>query len=150
MRHLLALVAAVLFAGAALPAMAQSSSPYAPAQYQQPYQQQYQQPYQQPQYGQSQPYGYGRPQPYGEERRRRGGIDILSAWYSIERRACDATRVASRICEGKSECTIPASNRLCGDPMPNVVKVLTVDYRCHGRVRSTTRWEGGYVGLRCD
>jgi len=78
-------------------------------------------------------------------------IRILSAWYGLEGRACDATRDAQRMCEGRSRCTIPATNRLCGDPVPQVRKVLTVWYRCdRGRPRSSTRWEGTYLGLRCD
>ncbi len=59
-------------------------------------------------------------------------------------------RAMPGVCEGRSECTIPATNRLCGDPAPYITKVLTVWYRCGNRPpRSTTRWEGRYVGLRC-
>ncbi len=88
---------------------------------------------------------------FDRDRRWRHDIHIESAWYGLERRACDATRDARRLCEGRSSCTIPATNRLCGDPAPYVTKVLTVWYRCGNRPpRSTTRWEGRYVGLRCD
>lgn len=142
MRRFLALFAFALIAAGALPALAQSSYQYT----QQPYQQQYQQP----QLGQAAPFGQpGRPA-YEERRGRRDGLRILSAWYGVENRACDAERAVERICGGRSECTVPVTNRLCGDPVPYVVKVLTVTYACRGRERTTTRWEGRYMGLRCD
>lgn len=140
MRRLLTFFAFVLFAGAALPALAQTTYQYT----QQPSQGQYQQP----QYGQAPP--YGQPPRFEERRGRRDGLRILSAWYGIENRACDAERAVERICGGRSECTVPVTNRLCGDPAPNVVKVLTVTYACRGRERTTTRWEGRHMGLRCD
>ena len=145
MRRLLVLLAFVLVTGLGTTAFAQTYQ-YSPAPYASP--PQYQQPYYPPQIGQAPMAG---PSFDRERRERRGGVRVLSAWYGIEERACDATEVARRVCEGRSSCTIPASNRLCGDPVPNVVKVLTVWYRCEGqRPRSTTRWEGRYVGLRCD
>jgi hypothetical protein len=77
-------------------------------------------------------------------------IRVMSAWYGIEGRSCDATRQVRRTCNGRDDCTIRATNRLCGDPAPGVVKVLTVWYRCDGRPREITRWEGSYLGLRCE
>jgi hypothetical protein len=95
--------------------------------------------------------GFDRDRDHDRRRGRWRDIHIEGAWYGLEGRACDATRDAKRLCEGRSECTIPATNRLCGDPAPYVTKVLTVWYRCGNRPpRSTTRWEGRYVGLRCD
>jgi hypothetical protein len=150
MRRFLVLFTFAIVVGAALPALAQTTYQYTQQPYQQPYQQQqqYQQPYQQPQYSQSPP--YGQPPRFEERRGRRDGLRILSAWYGIESRACDAERAVERICGGRTECTVPVTNRLCGDPAPNVVKVLTVTYACRGMERTTTRWEGRHMGLRCD
>lgn len=134
MRRLLALVAFALIAGFAVDASAQTAYPSTPM----------------PQMAQM-PAGPGPGYDRGPPRGRRGGIHVESAWYGLEGRACDATSDARRLCEGRSDCTIPATNRLCGDPVPQVQKVLTVWYRCGNRPpRSTTRWEGRYVGLRCN
>lgn len=132
MRRLLVLFAFALVAAGSLPALAQTSSPQT----------------QQVQYSPAPP-PYGRPG-FDDRRGRRDGLRILSAWYGIENRACDAERAVERICGGRSECTVPVTNRLCGDPAPYVVKVLTVHYACRGRERSITRWEGRHMGLRCD
>jgi len=86
----------------------------------------------------------------GDRDRGRDSIRILNAWYGVESRACEATRAVARACNGRSDCTIQATNRLCGDPVSNVVKVLTVTYRCDGRTRSITRGEGRYLGLTCN
>lgn len=141
MRRLSGLVLALaLILGFSLDALAQTAYPSTPQAV----------PY--PQLGQAPGPGFDRDR-YRDRDRRRGwrDIHILSAWYGIEGRACDATRDARRMCEARSSCTIPATNRLCGDPAPYVTKVLTVWYRCGNRPpRSTTRWEGRYVGLRCD
>lgn len=136
MRLLLGLLALALFLGLGFDASAQTAYPSSPY----------------PQIGQAPP--MAGPGPGFDRDRRRGrnnDIHIESAWYGIENRSCDATRDARRLCEGRSNCTIPATNRLCGDPASYVTKVLTVWYRCGNRPpRQTTRWEGRYVGLRCD
>lgn len=144
MRRVPGLLVLALILGFSVDALAQTaypSTPYYPAT-----------PY--PQIGQMPGQGFDRDRrDYGDwrERRWRRDIRIEAAWYGLEDRSCDATRDARRLCEGRSECTIPATNRLCGDPAPYVTKVLTVWYRCgRGPVRSTTRWEGRYVGLRCN
>lgn len=90
-----------------------------------------------------------------DRRGRRAEIDVIQAWYGVEGRACDATRQISRACNGRNNCTVRATNQLCGDPVPGVVKVLTVWYECErrrgpdSRPRTITRWEGGYLGLNC-
>jgi hypothetical protein len=140
MRRVLGLLVFFLVAGLGLDALAQTAYPSTPSP-------------SYPQIGQA-PMGgpsFDRDRRDRRDRRGRRDINILSAWYGVEGRACDATRDARRACENRSSCTIPATNRLCGDPVPNVVKVLTVWYRCGNRPpRSTTRGEGRYVGLRCD
>jgi hypothetical protein len=134
MRRILGLLVFVLVAGLGLEAPAQTAYPSAPY----------------PQFGQAPTAGPG----FDRDRRDRRGRDdirIMSAWYGLEDRACDATHDVRHLCEGRSWCTIPATNRLCGDPVHGVRKVLTVWYRCErGRPRSSTRWEGTYLGLRCD
>lgn len=95
--------------------------------------------------------GFDRGPPgHDRDRDRRDSLRILSAWYGVESRACEATRAVARACNGRRDCTIQATNRLCGDPVPQVVKVLTVTYRCDGRIRSITRGEGRYLGLTCN
>lgn len=142
MRRFLGLLAFALVVGLGLEAGAQTYYPSTPYQAPSPY----------PQLGQAPGSGFDRDRDrYRDRRGRWRDIHIEAAWYGLEGRACDATRDAKRLCEGRSECTIPATNRLCGDPAPYVTKVLTVWYRCGNRPpRSTTRWEGRYVGLRCD
>lgn len=133
MRRIPGLLALALVLGYGLEALAQTAYPYTPMPY--------------PQIGQAPGFDRDRDRNW---RRWRRVIHIMSAWYGLEGRARDATRDARRLCEGRSECTIPATNRLCGDPAPYITKVLTVWYRCGNRPpRSTTRWEGRYVGLRC-
>lgn len=138
MRRVLGLFSLVLILGFGFDALAQTaypSTPYPSTPH--------------PQIGQGPGPGPGFDRDRG--RRWRHDIHIEGAWYGLEGRSCDATRDARRLCEGRSNCTIPATNRLCGDPAPYVTKVLTVWYRCGNRPpRSTTRWEGRYVGLRCD
>ncbi len=132
----LASLAVLLVAGSALPSLAQSdrNDPRATQRAQQ--------------YGQSQDNRPG--QGYGRDRRRDRSIEIKSAFYGVENRSCEATRQVARLCDGKSSCTVPATNKLCGDPVHGVTKVLTVYYECKGRTRASTRWEGGYLGIRCE
>lgn len=59
-----------------------------------------------------------------------GGILILQAVYGSDSRSCDATAAVFRSCNGKAECSVAASNSLCGDPAPGVVKKLRVSFRC--------------------
>src|SRR5688572_10399584 len=62
--------------------------------------------------------------------RRDRDIRIVGARYGVEHRACNAIRPVRRMCQGRSSCTVRATNRLCGDPLPGVVKVLTISYQC--------------------
>ena len=156
MQRLLALPVLLLLAGAAMPASAQYERYYehSPRQFGQ-----FPQPrpdYERPRHvDPDDPWEFSPeprrepPRDYEPGYRRYRGLRIIAAWYGVEDRACDATRPVRRICEGDDECTVRATNRLCGDPVPGVVKVLTVWYRCAGRPREITRWEGSYLGLRC-
>jgi hypothetical protein len=152
MQLLLALAVFLFLTGAAMPASAQYERYYDrdPRQFGQV-------PAPRPDYGRPRDVDPGRPSEFNPDRprdfepggRRDRGLRIIAAWYGLEDRACDATRSVRRICEDDDECTVKATNRLCGDPVPGVVKVLTVWYRCGGRPREITRWEGSYLGLRC-
>jgi hypothetical protein len=148
-RHLIsAALAAAFLVSAGSAAQAQYydrpyNDPYA-RPYQQPYQQ-YQQPYQQ-----YQPPAYQQPgYPY-EQRAQRGGLRILEAWYGRGRRVCDASHALRGACEGRGGCSVKAGNELCGDPVPGVVKGLTVTYRCHGRTHQIDEMEPRHLGIRCD
>jgi hypothetical protein len=79
----------------------------------------------------------------------RGGLRILEAWYGRGRRVCDASHSMRSACEGRGECTVKAGNELCGDPLPGVVKGLTVTYDCYGRTHRADEREPGYLGIRC-
>ena len=107
----------------------------------------YVRPYEQPSY---RPYDQAQ-RPYEQQAQRYGnGIRIMDAWYGRERRVCDASFTLKGACEGRQSCEIKAGNELCGDPLPNVVKGLSVTYRCHGRVQHTDQIESRRLGLRCD
>ena len=58
-----------------------------------------------------------------------GGILIVQSFYGGSR-GCDPTAAVARSCAGKASCSIAASNALCGDPEPGVVKRLRVVFRC--------------------
>ncbi|MBZ0104328.1 MAG: hypothetical protein K8H84_01740 [Sulfuricella denitrificans] len=77
------------------------------------------------------------------------GIQVSRAIYGAGR-SCDATQAVRQACEGRRDCGIDANNRLCGDPDPGRRKVLTVEYRCGGRVKSGGAPEDRGVFLRCD
>lgn len=61
-----------------------------------------------------------------------GGILIVQSFYGGSR-GCDPTAAVARSCTGKASCSIAASNALCGDPEPGVVKRLRVVFRCGRR-----------------
>lgn len=58
-----------------------------------------------------------------------GGILIVQSFYGGSR-GCDPTAAVARSCTGQTSCSIAASNALCGDPEPGVVKRLRVVFRC--------------------
>lgn len=57
------------------------------------------------------------------------GLEILDAWYGSDDRSCDATHALNR-CNGRHQCEVRASNRLCGDPHRGVHKSLAIRYSC--------------------
>jgi hypothetical protein len=67
-------------------------------------------------------------------------ISIQSAIYGTPGagRTCIATQPVASQCNGKTACSVPASNDLCGDPNFGVQKELSVTYSC-GTVAPTTR-----------
>jgi len=75
-------------------------------------------------------------------------IVIRSARYEAQdgSRGADVTaRVAELIAQGYRE--VQASNEIFGDPVPNVVKRLRVEWTLNGAVRSATEPEGGTIVL---
>lgn len=77
------------------------------------------------------------------------GIQVIRATYGANRR-CDATQAVRQACEGRMDCGIDANNRLCGDPDPGRRKALSIEFRCGGRVKSTSAPEDRGTFLRCD
>lgn len=167
-RHLLLALSAVLFAFAsATPASAQPDEAEQPSYYgthdryndgrYDPYAAPPPPPYGAPAYGT--PYVRPYPQPYppppgpnyryDQRAQRFGGLQIIEAWYGRGRRVCDAAHTMRNACEGQGGCTVKAGNELCGDPVPGVVKGLSVTYSCHGQVRRADQQEPGHIGLRC-
>ena len=160
-RHLLStLLSFAVVASSATAALAQPDGANRPSYYGSPYS-----PYTQDRYYDDDdrydhrygnaPYLRPQPQPYSYQPRydqraqRFGGLQILEAWYGRGRRVCDAAHSMRRACEGQPGCEVKAGNELCGDPVPGVIKGLTVTYRCHGDVRRAEQREPGYIGLRC-
>jgi len=62
-----------------------------------------------------------------------GGILISQANYGSDSRGCDPTAAVAQSCAGRTSCSVAASNALCGDPDPGVVKKLKVVFRCGRR-----------------
>jgi len=113
--------------------------------YGQPYVQPYPQP---PQYDRGYRGGYN---PYdGQRAQGYGGLRVLEAWYGSRRRVCDASHALRSHCDGRPNCQFKVGNELCGDPIPGVVKGITITYSCHGQTRRVEEMETRHTGLRCD
>ena len=62
-------------------------------------------------------------------------IQITGATYGLRRSmlVCPALQTATRLCQGKAQCAIPADDSDCkpGDKVPSVlIATLSVQYRC--------------------
>ncbi|MEM1089384.1 MAG: hypothetical protein AAF736_02210 [Pseudomonadota bacterium] len=79
----------------------------------------------------------------------RVGLTIVDAVYGSDRRSCDARR-ALRQCEGRGQCEIFASNRLCGDPDRGTPKTLLVRYTCGFGVETIYLREDEATLLSCS
>ncbi len=76
------------------------------------------------------------------------GLQIVDAYYGSDRRSCNA-RPALNACEGRGECEIQASNRLCGDPHRGTEKTLVVRYSCGAGVETLYLREDDATLLSC-
>jgi hypothetical protein len=77
-------------------------------------------------------------------------LSILAANYYGFSALCDATGAMGGACDGRSSCSVRASDDLCGDPQPTVLKRLDVVYACRGERRWVDVAEGTIVDLRCQ
>ncbi len=82
------------------------------------------------------------------------GIQIYNADYGERGRTCNAERRIARECSGRRDCEIEVDNRLCGDPMPDVVKELRLSFGCEGRrgsdQESVRAREGQRIRIECE
>lgn len=82
------------------------------------------------------------------------GIQVHDADYGERGRYCNAERRISRECSGRRDCEFDVDNRLCGDPAPNTVKELRLNFGCEGRRGSDQERvrarEGQRVRLECE
>ena len=78
-------------------------------------------------------------------------LHIHAARYGLlPNRVCDATATLARACNQHGQCSIKASNRLCGDPARNVKKTLFVDYSCGQQRQQRSVGEGQRLKLTCS
>ncbi|KAH3837934.1 hypothetical protein DPMN_111337 [Dreissena polymorpha] len=65
--------------------------------------------------------------------RTRGKIICDSKWtpnYRVYCRSATSTSIVRRMCNGKTLCNVPATNRVFGDPCIGIFKYLEVQYAC--------------------
>jgi hypothetical protein len=79
-------------------------------------------------------------------------IQINTATYGTlaEGKTCNASSSVSSFCEGSETCIFQANNTLCGDPNVNILKELSVDYRCGGSAGHTGAGENHDVVISCS
>lgn len=96
--------------------------------------------------------GYGIPGPQIAQQPR--GLEIYNADYGERGRYCNAERRIARECNGRRGCEFEVGNHLCGDPVPDVVKELRLNFGCEGRrgsdQDSVRAREGQRVRLECE
>jgi hypothetical protein len=76
-------------------------------------------------------------------------LSILSATYYGLSNMCDARAAVASSCNDRSSCTINASDNLCGDPEPMVLKRLEIVYTCRNRQSWKDEPEGSFIRLDC-
>ncbi len=77
------------------------------------------------------------------------GIHIQAVAYGKGDRYCDATQAFAESCNGQTSCSVPVSNRLCGDPSHGIVKAAQITYQCGTQQQFTTVAENGVAKLSC-
>ncbi len=82
-------------------------------------------------------------------------VTVLDALYYADRNGCDATRAVSELANGRSSAGVPATNMLCGDPMPGRGKTLAVEFACGDpaycgtEIRTASARESQTLQLNC-
>jgi hypothetical protein len=93
--------------------------------------------------------------PRGNRPRACSKVVVLDALYYADRNGCDATRAVGEIANGRASAGVPASNMLCGDPMPGRGKTLAVEFACGDpaycgtEIRTATARESHTLQLTC-
>lgn len=77
------------------------------------------------------------------------GLRIRAVAYGEQEAFCDATGPFAAQCDGKETCSLAISNGLCGDPLPGVVKVAHINFKCSEQQRFITTQENTSVTLAC-
>lgn len=78
-------------------------------------------------------------------------IQIVSAVYGKSDKTCDARAFLATRCTGRNRCEAMASNNLCGDPNPGLIKQLDVIYRCGpAEIKHASTMEYLLVELNCE
>jgi hypothetical protein len=77
-------------------------------------------------------------------------ITVVSASYGKEAKTCDARQYFAGRCNRRDRCEVMATNSICGDSVPYVVKQLDVAYRCDsGAIRHASAMEYFLIELSC-
>lgn len=79
-----------------------------------------------------------------------GQLSILTANYYGLSNMCDALPKVAGLCNNQSSCTINATDSLCGDPEPMVLKRFEIVYTCRGKQGWKDVAEGSMIELRCS
>jgi hypothetical protein len=76
-------------------------------------------------------------------------LSIVNATYYGISNMCNARAAVAASCNGRSSCTINASDSLCGDPEPMVLKRLEIVYNCRDKQGWVDEAEGSFIRLEC-
>ena len=81
-------------------------------------------------------------------------LEIIAAEYGVPGRTCTAgaeiKQHASMACGGyRPRCLISVSSGWCGDPVPGVMKTLTIDYKCGDKSKRASAVDGTGLELSC-
>ncbi|KAF7695032.1 hypothetical protein HF521_006755 [Silurus meridionalis] len=80
------------------------------------------------------------------------GTCIKRKFFLPKRTNCNAPRASATVaslCNGRTRCTLKATNRVFSNPCIGVPKYLTVSYRCNPAPRHTVTCEGNNAVLAC-
>lgn len=89
--------------------------------------------------------GFSRPR----HRPERDRIYIEAVDYGARDRYCDATPTFAQYCDGRRNCEVEVSNRLCGDPIKGTPKYAEIEFWCNGRAERGRIRENDVAYLSC-